>query len=128
MRENRSYFVEIEQVSKDVTKKESVLLKDTSDAVALAESCEDGAVIIKPAMWAVLNIHNENNMNGDKDYKCYLIVDEDGNKYKTGSESFWNSFCDIVDDMADSDEEWAVKAYRLPSKNGKQDFITCSII
>ena len=105
-----------------------MLLKDTSDAVALAESCKDGAVIIKPAMWAVLNIHNENNNDGDKDYRCYLIVDEDGNKYKTGSESFWNSFRDIVDDMSDSNEEWAVKAYRLPSKNGKQDFITCSII
>lgn len=128
MTENRSYFVEIEQVSKDVTKKESVMLKDTSNALPLAESCKDDAVIIKPAMWAVLNIHNENNKDGDKDYRCYLIVDEDGNKYKTGSESFWNTFRDIVDDMEDSNEEWAVKAYRLPSKNGKQDFITCSII
>ena len=128
MTENRSYYVEIEQVSKEVSKKEAVILKDTSDAVSLAESCQDGALIIKPAMWAVLNIHNEKNKDGDKDYRCYLIVDADGSKYKTGSESFWNSFRDIVDDMEDSDEEWAIKAYKLPSKNGKKDFITCSII
>lgn len=124
----RTYKVEIGYVSRDISKKEQVLLKDTSDAITLAEACKDGGIIIKPELWAELNIHNEK-AEEDKDYVCFLIVDENGQKYKTGSNSFWNSFVDITDDMEDSDEEWSIKVYRLPSKNAKnQDFITCSII
>lgn len=100
---------------------------DTTSAIRLDKATTEGAVLINPDFWAVLAIHNEKSQ--DKDYKNYLIVDKDGSRYVTGSESFWSSFTDIMTEMADSDEQFSIRAYRADSKNrpGKQ-FITCEII
>lgn len=121
------YSVEIVQCSKELTHKERVKIKDTTDAIKLDEVTQEHEVIINPSMCAVLKVHNEKSENGD--YNVYVVVDEDGTKYTTGSESFWTSFMNIYEEMRDeTGEEWAVKAYRLPSKNYKsKDFITCSI-
>ena len=102
------------------------MLKDVSNAIKLDEATQNGKVIIKPIAYVVLSIHNEKSDN--KDYENYLIIDENNDKYVTGSASFWNSFCDIWSDMAGEDEEWMLECYRLPSKNYKgKDFLTCSI-
>jgi hypothetical protein len=121
------YSVTISECSKDLSAKEKVMLKDTKDAIKFDEATQDGELIINPELWAVLSIHNEN--SADKDYDNYMIVDMDGKKYVTGSSSFWNAFNDIISEMADSDEEWGIKVYRVASKNyvGK-DFLTCSIV
>ena len=122
------YHVTIADCSKDLTTKERIMLKDTTDAIRLDEATQTENVIISPEMTAVLDVHNEKSEN--KDYRVYIIVDKTGQKYITGSQSFWNSYCDIADEMADDDtEEWTIRVYRMPSKNrpGK-DFITCSIM
>jgi hypothetical protein len=121
------YTVEIVQCSTELTHKERVKIKDTTDAIKLDEVTQGQEVIINPAMFAVLAIHNEKSENGD--YNVYVVVDEGGTKYTTGSESFWTSFMNIYEEMRDeTGEEWAVKVYRVPSKNYKgKDFITCSI-
>lgn len=124
------YKATLISASKQLTTKEKILLKDTSDAIKLdAFTTEHGEVTIKPAFYATLAIHNEKSTTPD--YTKYIIIDEDGTKYTTGSEAFWSAFKVIVDEMADSgeDEEYAIKVYRMPSKNytGK-DFLTCSII
>ena len=120
------YSVEIAETSKELSAKERIKIKDTTDAVKLDEATQSGAVIITPAMYAVLNIHNEKSDNVD--YNNYIIIDKDGTKYVTGSESFWSSFMNIYEEMDGEQEEWAIKAYRAPSKNYKgKDFITCSI-
>lgn len=121
------YSVEIVQCSTELSHKERVKIKDTTDAIKLDEVTQEREVIIHPAIYAVLAIHNEKTENGD--YNVYVVVDEDGTKYTTGSESFWTSFMNIYEEMRDeTGEEWAVKAYRVPSKNYKgKDFITCSI-
>ena len=124
------YFVSIARTSKNLTAKERILLKDTTSALKLDEVTQVEPIIIKLSMWAELDIHNE--MSDNKDYKNYILVDEDGTKYVTGSSSFWSSFMDIVDEITDMEadgEEWALKVYRMDSKNykGKQ-FITCSIV
>ena len=120
------YSVEIVETSKELSAKERIKIKDTTDAVKLDEATQSGAVIITPAMYAVLNIHNEKSDNVD--YNNYIIIDKDGTKYVTGSASFWSSFMNIYDEMDGEQEEWAIKAYRAPSKNYKgKDFITCSI-
>lgn len=123
------YSVSIARTSKELSAKERILLKDTTSALKLDEVTQAEAIIIKPIMWAELDIHNE--MSENKDYKNYIVVDEDGTKYVTGSNSFWTSFMDIVDEIADMDEEeeWALKVYRMASKNYKgKEFITCSIV
>lgn len=121
------YNVTIKEVSKELTHKEKVQLMDITSAIRLDKATQEGAVIIDPDFYALLSIHNEK--SSDKDYDNYLIIDKSGDRYVTGSRSFWSSFTDIVDEMMDSGEEYKIKVYRSPSKNYKdKDFITCEII
>lgn len=121
------YSVEIKETNKELTAKERILLKDTSDAIKLDEACAEEAVNIKPVLYAVLAVHNEKSDNVD--YEQYVLQDASGQKYVTGSESFWSSFMDIYAEMEDEEEEWAIKAYKLDSKNYKgKKFLTCSIV
>ena len=121
------YSVEIKERSKELSAKERIMLKDTSDAVKLDLACDEEALIITPVSFAVLGIHNEKSDN--KDYENYILQDENGEKYVTGSPSFWASFMDIYNEMKEETEKWSIKVYKLDSKNykGKQ-FLTCSII
>ncbi len=127
------YTVEIAETSRELTAKERVAMKDTSNAVSLdttVDNAEGGKVIIKPVDYAVLSIHNDNAKEGEnKDYTNYIIVDDKGVKYVTGSDAFFSSFKNIYDEMKNETEEWALECYKKPSKNftGK-GFITCSII
>lgn len=125
-----AYTVTIAESSRELTAKERIALKDTTAAIHLdAETSDagDAGVIINVDAYVVLNIHNDK--SDDKDYNNYIILDKDGTTYVTGSESFWNAFMNIYTEMRGEDEEWAIKAYRRPSKNYKgKDFITCSII
>lgn len=121
------YSVSIKETSKELTAKQRIALKDTTNAVKLDEATQIEPVIIDVDMYAVLNIHNEKSENPD--YENYIVVDKNGTKYVTGSMSFWSSFMDIFSEMAGEDEDYSIKAYRVPSKNYKgKDFITCSIV
>lgn len=121
------YKVTIRYASLDnLSARERIMLKDTSDCVSLDSVTTDGEVTIKPEFYAVLDVHNEY-AKDDKDYTQYVIVDADGTKYITGSDSFYSAFIDIADEMGD--EAFEIKVYRKPSKNySGKDFITCSII
>lgn len=121
------YKVTIRYASLDnLSARERIMLKDTSDCVSLDSATTDSEVTIKPEFYAVLDVHNEYSKD-DEDYAQYIIVDADGTKYITGSDSFYSSFIDIADEMGD--EPFEIKVYRKPSKNySGKDFITCSII
>ena len=122
------YSASIKEVSRELTAKQRIMFKDTTSALKLDEVTQESAVIITPSFYGVLAIHNEKSDNVD--YENYIIVDEEsGNKYVTGSASFWSSFMDIAEEMEEETEPWQIKVYRVPSKNYKgKDFITCSII
>ena len=121
------YEVKVAEVSKELTGKQKIQLKDTTDCVRLDQATQEAPVLINVDYYAILEIHNEKSQ--DKDYKNYVVVATDGTRYVTGSESFWNAFMNIFEDMEESDEEWQLKVYRMPSKNRQgKDFITCSII
>ena len=125
--ENRDYSVTVRETSKELTAKERIQIKDTTDAIRLDESTKESAVIIDPDFYAILDIHNEK--SDDKDYTTYVIVDKDGQRYTTGSPSFWSAFMNIYEEMEEETEPWSIKAYRMPSKNrAGKDFITCSLI
>ena len=120
------YSVSIKESSRELTAKQRIALKDTTNAVKLDEATQVEPVIINVDMYAVLDIHNEKSENPD--YENYIVVDKNGTKYVTGSASFWSSFIDIFTGMEGEDEAWTLKVYRVPSKNYKgKDFITCSI-
>lgn len=120
------YSVEIRETSMELTAKERIMIKDTTDAIKLDQATKEGDIIIQPRMFAILDIHNEKSDN--KEYQNYIIQDMNGEKYVTGSDSFWSSFMDIYNEMKEETEEWAIKVYRRESNNYKgKDFITCSI-
>lgn len=121
------YEVKIGYCNKELTARERIKLKDTTNAVALDEATEGSSLVISPSIWAELEIHNERNKDGNVDYMKYVIIDEAGTKYVTGSESFWTSFLEIAAEMGE--EAFDVEAYKVDSKNykGKQ-FISCSIV
>lgn len=123
---SNGYSVNVKEASCELTAKQRIAIKDTTSAIKLDEVTQIGEVIIHPALWAVLNVHNEK--SDDVEYDNYVIVDVSGDKYVTGSKSFWNSFMDIYMEMDGEDEEWSIRVYRVESKNYKgKSFITCSI-
>ena len=66
------YSVKIVDASKELTKKERVMLKDTGDALKLDEIIQGEPIIINPDYWVKLTVHNEKSDNVD--YPVYLIV------------------------------------------------------
>ncbi len=126
------YSVKIIESSKELTAREKISAKDFSNAMALDTELIDAnsTVVITPAAYLILGVHNEHSKN-DKDYKKYLIIDTAGNKYVTGSESFFTAFLDIFKAMSEDapGEEYSIEVYKKPSKNyqGKH-FLTCSIL
>ena len=122
------YVCDITYSSKELTKKESIMLKDLGNAVAIDSTLENenDEFIISPVAYAVLNIHNDKS-KGDKNYIKYVILDDSGNKYVTGSNSFFERFKAIFDEM--DGEEFQISVYRKPSRNyGGKYFISCSLV
>lgn len=124
----KDYEVKVKECSKELSARERISFKDTTDAVKLDEICEENSTLIEPAYFGTLSIHNEKSDN--KDYEVFVIVAKDDQKYVTGSNSFMKAFKDIAEEMeSEPDEKWGVKVYKLDSKNFKgKKFITCSIV
>lgn len=121
------YSVKIMYCSKELTARDRVAIKDTTNAVSLDEATQSSNVTIDIDYYAKLSVHNEH--SEDKDYEKYIIVAKDGTKYVTGSTSFLTAMEEIVDEMADSGEDFQIVVYRMPSKNYKgKEFLTCSIV
>lgn len=119
------YEAKISSSTRELTLRERVKLKDTSDATRLDSVLDEGALILNIDVVAVIEVHNEKSEN--KDYNVYVILTKDGVKYTTGSESFYSSYKGIADEMGD--EEYELMVYKKPSKNftGKS-FLTCSLL
>lgn len=121
------YSVKIIESSRELSARERITLKDFGNAVPLDEATKDGKLVITPADYAILSVHNEKSDN--KDYTKYVIIDTAGTKYVTGSENFFSSFKEIMDEMSGENEEFSIEVYQMESKNYKgKSFITCSIV
>lgn len=136
MAEARNYKVTIEETSKELNKIERIAMKDVGDALKLDEvldSIPEESLNITIASYARLGVHNEMVRQGSsEDYELYVLIDENGQKYVTGSSTFWSSFSEIAEEFTAEEienGELTIKIYRRPSKNfaGKY-FITCSIV
>ena len=126
----KGYTVTIRESSKDLSVKEKIALKDTSNAESIdAITAEQGKFVIDYSYHVVLDVHNEKSSNPD--YVKVVVVDKSGNKYITGSESFLSSLGEIVEEMtaAGEGENIQIECFRKESKNYKgKSFITCSLI
>lgn len=121
------YNVTISSASRTLSARERIAIKDFSNAIALDEATKDGKLVITPVDYAVLDVHNEKSDN--KDYKKFVVIDAAGTKYVTGSENFFDSFMEIMEEMSGEDEEFSIEVYQMESKNYKgKSFITCSIL
>lgn len=127
------YKASVKECSKELTVKEKIALKDTSNAIGLDLLTQEAnfngeKVIIEVDYYATINIHNEKSDN--KDYINFIVVAKDGTKYVTGSQSFISAFKDIATELAEAGEtDMTIEVYRKESKNYKgKDFITCSIV
>ena len=125
----RTYTATVAFSSKELSALEKVKIKDVKRAIRLDVATANESITIAPAYYAVIDIHNEK--SDDKDYKNYVIVDINGERYVTGSNSFFNAFVDIfaeVEELIDDGEAVEFEIYQLPSKNysGKK-FLSCSL-
>lgn len=124
------FVAKIRESSKELTAKERVAIKDTSNAISIDEvTAAEGKLVIDYAFHVIIDIHNEHSDN--KDYVKCVVVDKTGTKYVTGSESFRNALVEIVNEMTEAGEgdNIQIECYRKESKNYKgKSFITCSLI
>lgn len=123
---NVNYSTVVESASKQLTARERIMVKDFTNAIKLDMATAEGKpLVIIPDYYAVIAVHNDKSDN--KDYKKYVIVDTEGNKFVTGSENFFNTFMNIYEEMAG--EQFSISIYQSPSKNYKnKTFLTCSIV
>lgn len=129
------YKSEITFASKELTKREKVMLSDVSSATKFDEVLKgvDETFDIEPVAYAVVSIENDK-AKGEKQYEVITILDAAGNKFVTGSQSFREAFIGIWEQMTDNGviaegDEFSIRVYKRPSKNysGKA-FISCALI
>lgn len=127
----KEYSVIISESSRDLTAKEKIAYRDFGNAIKLDENLtEDDTLMIAPKDYVILDVHNEK-AKGNKDYRKYVIIDTAGNKYVTGSESFFTRFIEIFQTMQEDapGEEYQIECYKRPSKNyAGKSFISCSLV
>ena len=127
-----NYSATITESSRELTPKERVMFKDLANAQNLNEFAKESIAsgskaVITVKDYAIVSVHNE--ASEDKDYLNYLIIDNEGNKYYTGSVSFWNKFLDIYKEMSTVDEDWAIELSLVPSrKYAGKEALTCSLV
>ena len=128
---SKEYEVKIVESSRDLTAKEKISYRDFGNAIKMDEELtDDSNLLIAPADYVVLDIHNEK-AKGNKDYRKYIVIDTAGNKYVTGSESFYTRFIEIFETMKEDapNEEYQIECYKKPSKNyAGKSFISCSLV
>lgn len=123
------YIVKITDSSREFTAREKLKFSDTQACISLDALIDEngGKAVIKPVDYVCLDIHNEYSENVD--YTKFVVIAEDGNMYVTGSQSFEDSFMQIMEVMKDSGEtDFEIECYKVRSKNYNGSFIKCSIV
>lgn len=132
MNENtKTYSSKVTYASKELSAREKIKIKDVSACQKLDELTQNNQhVEINVDFYAEISIHNEK--ADDKDYTNIVIVDKDGSRYVTGSNSFKRALDEIMEELIDAgvadDEDILIDVYTKPSKNySGKSFITCSL-
>ena len=128
----KDYEVTFESAIKDMSARERIAVKALDRCEAIDTLVNLGEVLtITVENFVVLNVHNERAKEGNnKDYAVYVVIANDGTKYRTGSASFFNAFMDIYEELKDEEpnEPITIDIYKQESKNFKgKGFISCSL-
>ena len=114
----------ITETSMQLTAREKLMMEDTTDATKLND-VED-TLIITPKAYAMLHVEDDQGENDP--YDKFIVIDADGKKYTTGSKAFHDNFMKIWNVMAEEDEPYQIKIYKVKSNKRDGSFLTCSII
>lgn len=135
--ENAEYSVKIVEIydDKKLSLEDRIAMKLFSNNHSINELCENEeskSVLISVTNYAIMQVHNERSDN--KDYRVFCLISTDGEYYTTSSESFWNTFDTIADELKDNNIDLSetpinLKCLLKPSKNRQgKDFLTCTIV
>ena len=127
----RNFETTVEFISKeDLSPKEKVMLKDVSGCEKFDTLCQADSVIVNVAWYAILNIRNDAAQDR-QEYQSIIVVDKDGTRYITGSDSFISQFEDIYEDLESVGalDQMTVEVFtRESNKRPGKYFITCRLV
>lgn len=132
MAKREGYSATISYSSKDLTKLEKLMYAQSPDAFSLEELTRSTFFVIPVSYFVLVDVHNEKNTTGEKDYTVCYIADDQGLLYKTSSSSCianLEEIADMLEDELASGECFPpIKFYQKPSKNRTgSTFITCNV-
>lgn len=127
MTKSANYRATFVKGSRDFSIKERLMYKDFTAAVQIEDVIKDNGTI-KVVDWAIYDVLNEALDNPE--YTKYVLIDDDGSSYVTGSPSFWKEFMMIWEELENAGEleGMEIKPYKAPSKNYNGEFITCRLV
>lgn len=124
------YSAEISYTTKEMDVIEKIRSKNITSALKIDDIFNSGEneLILNVDHVYTLNVHNEK--SEDKDYKKYIFVSDNGDRYVSGSESLITAFMDIYDEFIDAGIKGniPIRIYQMESKNYKgKNFYTCEL-
>ncbi len=113
--------------NREYTKRDALFMTDTANAKNINTVMEkEGSLRLSVNDYAEVQVHNDASKE-NKDYTNYIYVDENGNKYYTGSSSFHDAFMRIYEMM--EGEPFEVDVVQIPSKNyAGRNVLSCTIV
>ena len=129
--------VKIAMASREFTKVQKIALQNTSECISLDAELEKLAkegkqLLISPKDYVILDITTDKpNLSGNENYKNMIVIDRNGTRYATGSNSFMEAFINIFEIMHEDEEDpqYDIVVERKDSKNYKgKYFLTCNIV
>lgn len=113
----------------NMTAREKIALKDTTNAQSLEELTRENPFVITVHEWAVIHVNND--LSDSKEYDKYIIVDPNNLKFVTGSPSFWNALSAIIDELSDANDhdDFTIEVVQRPSRNySGKTFLSCALV
>lgn len=132
MAKRDGYSATISYSTKDLNKFEKLMFAQSPDAASLEELTRSSSYITTVSYFVLVEVHNERNTAGEKDYTVCYIADNDGDLYKTSSSSCISNLQEIAEmleeELAAGEAFPPIKFYQKPSKNRTgSSFITCNV-
>ena len=122
-----AYSATIRESSFELSARDRLRFKDMSNSASLDELTNEAEFIIhNPKGYVVVDIHNDE--ADTPDYIKFVVIDDNGASFSTGSDSFIRSFVDIFNEMQ-GEGEYDIVVSKHESKNYKgKGYIKASIL
>lgn len=128
----RNYTADVTSSLKELNARQRIAVKDFSSAEKLNDliTAENPHFRIDVDNIVKVSVHNEQS-KGNTDYAVVIIIDKDGNKFRTGSETAYTSALEIYRELEAANELGAgfvLDFYKVKSNNFDGDFIKCNLV